>query len=106
MKFMFYNARACNRNVSGWGTSRVTSMDDMFQDARKFNQDISAWDTSKVIYMDGMFYNAIAFNQNISGWDTSNVEADADGFTNMFDGATSFNARQLPWFREEMLLEE
>jgi hypothetical protein len=44
---------------------------------RNFNEDITGWDTSKCTSMTNMFYLATAFNQDVSIWDTSKVCARA-----------------------------
>ena len=38
-----------NRNIGGWDTASVTTMESMFENANDFNQDIGEWDTSNVI---------------------------------------------------------
>ena len=38
-----------------------------------FNQDLSGWDTSKVTTMFATFWNASSFNQDIGNWNTSKV---------------------------------
>jgi surface protein len=45
----------------------------MFYDGKAFNQDISGWNVSSVTNMSGMFWNASAFDQNLSGWCVKNV---------------------------------
>jgi hypothetical protein len=67
-------------------------MTNLFLNCQNFNRDVSSWRPSKATNMAGMFYNASVFNQNLSGWrlDVSNVI----DFSNMFNGATSFNNGQ------------
>lgn len=62
-----------NDNLTGWDTSRVTTMENLFLDARAFNGDISTWQTGNVVNMHEMFGRAIIFNGDISNWDISKV---------------------------------
>jgi surface protein len=99
MTNMFLRANSFNNgNISGvsgpfnWDVSKVISMTNLFLNCQSFNRDVSSWQPSKATNMAGMFYNASVFNQNLSGWrlDVSNVI----DFSNMFNGATSFNNGQ------------
>ena len=62
-----------NENLSGWDTSRVTTMEKLFFNARAFNGDISTWQTGNVQNMFETFGRAISFNGDISNWDVSKV---------------------------------
>jgi surface protein len=62
-----------NENLSGWDTSRVTTMENLFLDARTFNGDVSTWQTSNVVNMHETFGRAISFNGDITNWDVSKV---------------------------------
>jgi len=87
MRQMFSGARAFNRPIGNWDTSRVTDMSFMFNGARAFNQPIGGWDTSRVTDMGMMFDGARAFNQPIGNWCTSRIT----GMRQMFSGAHAFN---------------
>lgn len=78
-----------NEDLSGWDTSRATTMANMFDGAIIFNQDLSSWDTSSVGDMSSMFEDAHAFEgMGISGWDVGRVGTMAK----MFHKASSFDA--------------
>ena len=66
------SAEAKHGHVSGWDTSRVTTMYPILDGAATFNGDISKWDTSQVTTMAKTFDNAAAFNSELA-WDTSKV---------------------------------
>jgi len=91
MAYMFDNADDFNNggspSISGWDTSKVTTMQGMFEDASAFNQPIGSWDVGNVTDMYRMFRDAIVFNQPLSGWNTSNVT----DMSLMFYGARDFN---------------
>ena len=117
---MFNAARAFNRAIGVWNTSKVTRMQSMFLNASLFNQDLSAWDVSSVTNMyrmfesatamnspwmggvsrlvqatrmDRMFYQATSFNQPLNSWNVGNVTTFAD----MFSGAAAFNQDLNSW---------
>jgi hypothetical protein len=52
-----------NGSLSGWNTSKATSMNCMFFMAEKFNQPVNV---SNVTDMDGMFGRAYSFNQPLN----------------------------------------
>ena len=62
-----------NESLTGWDTSRVTTMEKLFFDARSFNGNISTWQTGNVVNMLEMFSRAVSFNGDISNWDVSKV---------------------------------
>ncbi|MDM8566739.1 BspA family leucine-rich repeat surface protein [Candidatus Halobeggiatoa sp. HSG11] len=93
MSRMFREATAFNSDISSWNVSNVTNMEQMFSDASFFNQDISNWNVSNVTNMYRVFYNATAFNQDISGWNVSNVT----NMSSMFERATAFNQPLNTW---------
>jgi surface protein len=94
MQQTFQGLRHFNADITGWNTSRVTSIGLAFSNTGAFNQDISRWDTSRITSFQVAFRNATAFNQDISTWNVSS----GTNFSNMFDGATSFN-RNLAQFQ-------
>ncbi|GMI14248.1 hypothetical protein TrLO_g13073 [Triparma laevis f. longispina] len=59
-------------HISGWDTSKVTSMLALFCGQKQFNDDIRCWDVSQVRDLESMFHGAEAFNQDISGWSVGN----------------------------------
>jgi surface protein len=90
----FQSLRHFNADISGWNTSRVTSLYLTFGFTGAFNQDISGWDTARVTSFQSTFRSAAAFNKDISNWNVSN----ATTLANMFDGAKAFN-RNLAQFQ-------
>jgi surface protein len=66
-------AQYFNENLTGWDTSRVTTMENLFLDARAFNGDVSTWQTGNVINMSETFGRATSFNGDVSKWDVSKV---------------------------------
>jgi bacterial surface protein 26-residue repeat len=70
---MFLNS-TFNGSVSGWKFSDVVgiSFDSMFENATFFTgKGIDTWDTGNVSKFSDMFFGATNFNANIGGWDTS-----------------------------------
>ena len=76
-----------DEDISGWDTSRVTTMDRMFSGQAAFNQKIGSWRVDNVVDMRWMFHDASSFNQDISGWKCDNVT----DMHSMFNGAKAFN---------------
>jgi surface protein len=62
-----------NDNLTGWDTSRVTTLENLFLNAISFNGDISTWQTGNVMNMHETFGRAISFNGDLSYWDVSKV---------------------------------
>ncbi len=77
-------------DVSGWDTSKVTSMGNMFWGCSSLTPlDVSGWDTSKVTSMRYMFKGCSSLTSlDVSGWDTSKVT----GMGNMFWGCSSLTS--------------
>ncbi|QNI21147.1 hypothetical protein [Vibrio phage vB_pir03] len=80
MAGMFMDARAFNKNVNTWNTTRVTDMNSMFRGAYAFNNGLQAlteasgnFTVANATTLQRMFQDARAFNQNISDWSTGNV---------------------------------
>lgn len=82
-----------NEDLSGWDTSRATTMFAMFMHANDFNGNITTWDTSGVWDMSFMFRSATAFNQDISSWDVRS----AGTMEAMFAFAPNFNQDVSNW---------
>lgn len=62
-------------DISGWDTSKVTSMSSMFFNLISMTSlDLSGWDTSNVTDMESMFDNCGPLKSlDLSGWNTSKV---------------------------------
>ena len=93
MGYMFQDASAFNHDIGNWTTAQVTDMQAMFARASAFNQDIGSWNTAQVTTMQVMFYHAFAFNQNIGSWNTEKVTA----MIGMFNSASAFNHDISSW---------
>jgi surface protein len=93
MKETFKQKNTFNGDIGSWNTISVTDMNSMFYGASAFNQSISSWDTGQVTDMNSMFYGASVFNQDISSWDTGQVT----DMENMFGQATAFNQNISLW---------
>merc|ERR1712238_246870 len=93
MQEMFKSASVFNGDISRWDVSVVTSMDSMFDNANAFDSDISGWDVSSVIYMNSMLKQAYMFDSDISGWDVSSIT----NMDVMFFEASIFNKDISSW---------
>jgi len=87
MTEMFADAFAFNQGFPTWDTGNVTDMSYMFAATfgtgfGVFNGDISGFDTSKVTTMYRMLHNCNEFNQDISGWDISSLTTATDFMSN------------------------
>ena len=89
------NAAAGNfiADLSGWDTSRATTMRFMFHKAERFNGDVSSFDTSSVVDMEAMFLECREFDSNISQWSTGSVT----NFRDFLGRATSFSGDLSDW---------
>ena len=93
MRYMFYNCKYFNSNLSKWDVSNVKNMDSMFWGCKNFNSDLSKWNVSNVENMYCMFWGCINFNSDLSKWNVSNVK----NIHGMFSGCQSLG--QLPsWY--------
>lgn len=90
LRYAFFNAAAFNRALP-WDTSNVTSLYGTFAYAGVFDQPL-AWDTAHVTSLYATFYGATAFNQPLL-WNTSNVVT----LSTTFRSASSFN-QVLQWW--------
>ncbi|MCE6959378.1 DUF285 domain-containing protein [Cereibacter sphaeroides] len=57
-----------NRDISGWNTAEVTTMEELFYLNRSFNQPIGSWNVEKVVNFADTFAEADAFTANIEAW--------------------------------------
>jgi surface protein len=80
-------------HISNWGTSEVTSMEELFSKAETFNHPLDNWDVSNVTNMNAMFAETKLFNQPLDKWDVSNVT----DMSFMFSGTESFNQPLAKW---------
>lgn len=96
-----------NQNIGGWQTQFVTNMAGMFANndgASSFNQDIGSWNVRKVTDFSNMFSNATKFNNNTQpltwtagGGIGNDSSVTTINMSNMFLGATLFNAEISTW---------
>ena len=87
MRFMFFNCRAFNADITGWDVRNVTNMADAFALASVFNQPIGSWNVTNVTNMVETFRECEEFDQDLGGWDVKNVK-DMEG---MFAYGDKFN---------------
>lgn len=80
-------------NLSGWDTSRVTSMSGMFVNCQLMNADLSQWGVALVTSMSNMFYNCSSFASNLAFWSVDAVES----MSNMFYNANSYTSNMSGW---------
>ena len=73
--YMFLGAGPSTLDLSGWDTSKVTTMRGMFRNCSKLTTlgDLPSWDTSKVNDMNSMFLGCSKLSVNCSNWDVSKV---------------------------------
>ncbi|ADR23870.1 PARCEL domain protein [Mycoplasma leachii PG50] len=63
-----------NKKYQAWDLSNAKDIRYMFYDAKKFNQDISNWNMSNVEYIRSMFEGTTNFNQDISNWKLNKIK--------------------------------
>ena len=71
-------------------------MNRMFANARAFNRDISGWDVHDVTDMHNMFYGAALFNRDLSKWELCTGKTETAG---IFTGADAMQASNKPSIR-------
>jgi surface protein len=87
MEELFSKAETFNHPLDNWDVSNVTNMNAMFAETKLFNQPLDKWDVSSVTNMMSMFADTESFNQSLNDWNTSNCT----NMSRMFSGALSFN---------------
>ena len=93
MHYMFADcSKLTSLDVSSFDTSKVTNMGGMFQDCNKLtNLDLSSFNTSQVADMKFMFNSCYGLkNLDVSSWNTGNVTSMKSMFRNC-SGLTSLN---------------
>ena len=74
LRYLFSVKSTFNEDISGWDTSRVTSMEGTFSGASLFSgNQIGSWNVSSVTNMKETFLAASSFDANLSQWDVSSV---------------------------------
>jgi len=74
LRYLFSVKPTFNEDISGWDTSRVTSMEGTFSGASLFSgNQIGSWNVSSVTNMKEAFLAASSFDENLSQWDVSSV---------------------------------
>ncbi|WEV65421.1 BspA family leucine-rich repeat surface protein [Bifidobacterium sp. ESL0764] len=103
--FQRNRARTDLKDVSMWKTPHVTLMWDMFGgDSNLKSLDVSGWDTSKVTSMTYMFQGTGITSLDLSSWDTTHVQAtkDAAACSNGTVKADAGTCRVLPEYLNEL----
>ena len=59
---------AFNGDITGWDTTRATTIQAMFRGADAFNQDIGSWNVAAATKCNTVFRSAFVFNQDLSNW--------------------------------------
>ncbi|MDF2805937.1 MAG: hypothetical protein K0S43_883 [Cellulosimicrobium sp.] len=100
MAHMFDGATNYKQYQPTWDTSNVTDMSFMFANTRSFRGPISFSSTSRVSTMEGMFQNATAY-EGASWSEGAFIQfwdvSSVTSMAHMFDGATAFNRRLENW---------
>lgn len=74
MKYMFYELKSKELDLSDFNTENVTNMDTMFANSHVINLDLSGFDTSKVTNMYRMFMKSHAESINLSSFTIPGVK--------------------------------
>ncbi|KZM77023.1 BspA family leucine-rich repeat surface protein [Cellulosimicrobium sp. I38E] len=100
MAHMFDGATNYKQYQPTWDTSNVTDMSFMFANTRSFRGPISFSSTARVSTMEGMFQNATAY-EGASWSEGAFIQfwdvSSVTSMAHMFDGATAFNRRLENW---------
>ena len=92
LRYLFSVKQTFNEDISGWDTSRVTSMEGTFSGASLFSgNQIEFWNVSSVRNMKETFLAASSFDANLSEWDVSSVT----NMREMFNRAYKFEGKGL-----------
>ena len=89
-----YGCTKFNGSVTGWDTSKVTSLQRCFYQNNEFTgTGVETWDTSSVETLRETFYECSAFDGNVNDWNTANVTT----MQSCFQGCTVFNRSLSSW---------
>jgi len=92
LRYLFSVKQTFNEDISGWDTSRVTSMEGTFSGASLFSgNQIEFWNVSSVTNLKETFLAASSFDANLSQWDVSSVTT----MREMFHRAYKFEGKGL-----------
>ena len=73
---------ANNPDITNWDTSAATSFASMFYSNQVFDKDISGWDTRNLQTMNGMFRN-VSYDGDFSSWNIQSLTNAAVAFSGM-----------------------
>ncbi len=95
-----------DRRITNWDTSSVRELTGFFANCFKLNMPIQKWDISNCLTFSYMFLNCKSFNHNLNDWDIAGTtklvnrkigKNEPLNFSQMFDGATSFDRKLSSW---------
>jgi surface protein len=94
MSFMFKDAALFDqKNLTGWNTENVLTMESMFENCKNFTGDVSTWNVSRVQSFVNTFLGCSNFTSDIRQW----VPANVSKFDQMLLGASNFSHDLCMW---------